>query len=464
MKSIKISPWLILTMMLAVFGLAVPAVVRADAGPDKALSAEEARQLRQEVSDLTGLVKKYEERTDKLENLVEAQNANQKELETKLSNFSVSPASGNLPSAPQSPTFLTEKFINVSGYVDTSYNFNFERPKRRSAGNTTLHAFDRDESNFNLNAVKVTMEKQVKEKGVGFRFDLMYGLDSRILTQGGENTDSTGGTVSDELAIEQAYIHMIYPDPFLNRPVDVKVGRFVTLAGFEVIESADNWLSTRSLLFQNAIPYIHTGVRVSYPIIPDKITGTVGLNNGWDQAIDNNLYKTFEAALTVTNIIPKLTNTVVFLGGPEQGSPTTNGDIGNKRNLITVTGIYELTPKISLGGEFDYGNEQNAVGSNTLNTSNWNGVAGYVRYKINDKTALSLRLEDFVDSNAARTGLKQSIMSYAIGLDYWFTQDLLGRLEFRQDHANAKDFIANDLGGVTNNNQQILTGEMIYKF
>ena len=34
-------------------------------------------------------------------------------------------------------------------------------------------------------------------------------------------------------------------------------GKFVTSAGAEVIEAKDNWNYSRSLLFVNAIPYLH---------------------------------------------------------------------------------------------------------------------------------------------------------------------------------------------------------------
>ena len=44
------------------------------------------------------------------------------------------------------------------------------------------------------------------------------------------------------------------------------VGKFVTSAGAEVIETNGNWNYSRSLLFALAIPYYHMGVRTSMPV------------------------------------------------------------------------------------------------------------------------------------------------------------------------------------------------------
>jgi len=253
-----------------------------------------------------------------------------------------------------------------------------------------------------------------------------------------------------------------------GQPVDIKVGRFVTLVGTEVIESLDNWLPSRSLLFNNAIPFIHTGIRASraLPLFEDYATLTLGLNNGWDQALDNNDFKTVEGALTIENVVPKMSTTFAMLYGPEQGSPVTGAENGNKRGVITIINSYDVNDKLSISGEYDYGFEKQAVGASTTGRADWHGFAFYARYAFTEKFALSGRLEYFKDSDGARTGLEQSIWSYAIGADYWIYEDLLARLEFRQDLSNSDTFDANpDLTLVgTTDKQETIMGSLIYTF
>ena len=59
---------------------------------------------------------------------------------------------------------------------------------------------------------------------------------------------------------------MKWPVTWMGKSLQVDAGKFVTHMGFEVIESKDNWNYSRGLLFQFAIPYFHTGVRVTGPI------------------------------------------------------------------------------------------------------------------------------------------------------------------------------------------------------
>src|SRR5439155_17366158 len=84
--------------------------------------------------------------------------------------------------------------------------------------------------------------------------------------------------------IQQAYVSYLAP---AGSGLQLDFGKFVTPAGFEVIETKDNWNYSRSLLFALAIPYYHMGVRASYSPT-DKVTVTGFLFNGWNNVQDNN--------------------------------------------------------------------------------------------------------------------------------------------------------------------------------
>ena len=182
--------------------------------------------------------------------------------------------------------------IQISGFVDTSYTYNFNAPQTNV---NTLRVFDTRANSFMINNMELVLEKPVSaESPVGFRGDLDFGLDSKVV-----GAVSTGlGATANELDVQQMYAEYLAP---IGKGLDIKIGRFVTLHGAEVIEAKDNWNFSRSWLFGYAIPFTHTGIRAAYPWT-DWLTTTVGVSNGWDVVNDNNKGKTIElcAALTPT--------------------------------------------------------------------------------------------------------------------------------------------------------------------
>ena len=201
-------------------------------------------------------------------------------LEQRLSTRSPATSTGqstvSLPSGLQG--------VQMSGFVDTSYTYNLNEPNNRTSG---FRVFDTRAEDFMINKAELVVEKPVSnESPVGFRTDLDFGQDSEVV-----GAVTTGlGSGSDEFDLQQAYAEYLAP---VGNGLDVKVGKFVTSHGAEVIESKDNWNFSRSFLFGYAIPFTHTGLRTSYPV-SDWLTARAGLSNGWDVVDDNNKGKTLE--------------------------------------------------------------------------------------------------------------------------------------------------------------------------
>src|SRR5436309_5327290 len=84
--------------------------------------------------------------------------------------------------------------------------------------------------------------------------------------------------------LEEAYGAYKVP---LGSGLTVKAGKFVTLLGYEVIESPNNLNFSRSFLFGLAIPFTHVGALLSYSPT-ERLTVTAGPVVGWDVAKDNN--------------------------------------------------------------------------------------------------------------------------------------------------------------------------------
>ncbi len=180
--------------------------------------------------------------------------------------------------------------IKVSGYVDTSYLVNLAdrdnnagaAPASGASVQNTGRAFDRQFNSFNLNAVKLTIEKDkdTSKFPAGFRVDTIYGEDANVISGAGGLGDST-------LQIEQAYITLGAP---IGNGIDIKVGKMVTLLGYEVIESPANWQFSRSDAFRLS-PLTQNGVTLGYKW-NDYLTSTVGIINGIDSGTDGTLAPT----------------------------------------------------------------------------------------------------------------------------------------------------------------------------
>jgi hypothetical protein len=180
--------------------------------------------------------------------------------------------------------------IKISGYVDTSYVVNLADNDAGAANGTTLaggannnvgRVFDNQKNSVNLNAFKLTIEKgkDSSKFPAGFRVDTIIGEDAGILNGNDGGLASFGAQGDSDLFLEQAYINLGAP---VGNGIDIKVGKMVTLIGYEVIESPANWQFSRSDAFRLA-PFTQTGITLGYQWT-DWLTSTVGIVNGFDAA------------------------------------------------------------------------------------------------------------------------------------------------------------------------------------
>src|ERR1039457_932841 len=161
--------------------------------------------------------------------------------------------------------------ITESGYVAASYY--------HSNGYSTDHQFDNKHDSFQLDQAALTLAYQPKE-GFGALVNVAAGEDMKIL-------NAAEGSNPNTFDVVQAFVQ------YATGPLTVIGGKYVTLAGAEVIAPTTDSNFSRSILFGYAIPFTHTGVRTTYAV-SDQVSWTLGLNNGWDQVSDANKQKTVE--------------------------------------------------------------------------------------------------------------------------------------------------------------------------
>src|SRR5579859_1803361 len=174
----------------------------------------------------------------------------------------------------------------LSGYVDTSAQWNL------GTGNTFMPPYKFDSPSkadgFNLDVVQLRIEKPLDESewSAGYRVDLWLGPDANVL-----GTQSTLSTGASDFAIRQAYVALRVP---VMNGLDLKVGVFDSIIGYESVESPNNPNYTRS--YGHSIePQTHTGVLASYRF-SDLVSASVGIANTMGPVINSRAFAPYQPA------------------------------------------------------------------------------------------------------------------------------------------------------------------------
>jgi len=349
-----------------------------------------------------------------------------------------------------------QKGITLSGYVDVSYTEQFGGRGTGFGGQESqLHAFDRNNDNFNVNAVKLALEKALPDKNewaAGFRIDAILGSDAKFLGDsafggsssklGGTSTssDTTASTLSSStstsypIALEQALVKFRIP---VGNGLDIYAGKFVTFLGYEVIESPANLNFSRGLLFTNLIPLTNTGVYADYKF-NDTVEAKLGVVDNWNNSVSDptpggtsdtaNDYPfggkqiTGQLNINAPGKNANITQSFIYSPGGSSGvgDPSENGtvfvyDIWGNWN---PTFVKDSALTLGFNLDFGYNGEDGSPGS-TITTSTsgvggpastlapgingsetWWGGALYASYKVDKVITLSARGE-YIHSSAA---------------------------------------------------------------
>jgi hypothetical protein len=248
------------------------------------------------------------------------------------------PAKPVAPTAPALTDVLAASGVEVHGYVDAAYSY-LSGTGIFTSG-TADRVFDTEPNSFNLHQAALTIDYQPKE-GFGGLVNLTAGRDARVI--------AAAGAATSNFDVTQAFAQ------YAHGPLTVIGGKFVTLAGAEVINSTLDTNYSRSILFGFAIPFTHTGVRLTYAA-SDQLSLIVGVNNGWDQLQDQNKQKTAE--LGVSFVPSKLFSLAVQgYSGVEQlaGGTFIGAGTHGVRDLIDAVATYTATSQLTFILNVDWG-------------------------------------------------------------------------------------------------------------
>ncbi len=333
------------------------------------------------------------------------------------------PAAPPPPAVPSFADLMTGWGLTTSGYVAASWYHSNGYP-------VNIHQFDPDHDTFQLDEAGLQVAYQPKT-GFGALVDVIAGEDAKILNS------AEGG--SGTFDVRQAFIQ------YATGPLTVIGGKFVTLAGAEVINPTANTNFSRSLLFFESEPLTHTGFRATYAA-SDTLNLIAGINNGWNTTSTSYGSKTGEAGIAWTpNKIFSLTAQGYF------GKAGSYSAYDAERTLIDVVATYNATSALTFILNADWDQQQegviNSIGD--LHTATWGGIAGYVNYAFNDNWRVSTRIEYFDDKDGFATGADQHLWEGTVTFGYSPVKAFELRAEFRYDRAQEASFVRSIAGGAS---------------
>lgn len=318
------------------------------------------------------------------------------------------------PTAPPT-SFWSRGGVNISGIVDAYYAQNPNNPGSRS---NSARAFDTQANMPTLSMAKLTLDYEPGP--VGFHVDIAAGRLGRLF----HLTEQELGNGVMRL-IPQAYVSL---KPKAWHGVQVDVGKFYTSAGAEVTETHLNWNYSRSLLFAFG-PYYHMGARVTAPVTK-RWTSGFQVINGWNNVQDLNSGKSY--GFTNSFNLGKVAINNVYYAGPEK-IDTNKGWRHYNDTVVTV----QAHEKVSMLFNYDYGMDRGIAGARG---SQFQGIAGAVKFQLAKKWALSPRLEWFGDRDGLMSGTGQNLREVTVTGEYKPLDWMLSRIEYRRDSSDQPYF------------------------
>jgi hypothetical protein len=320
--------------------------------------------------------------------------------------------------------------FSVTGYVEGSWTYSAHPP----AGNILYdRSFDTKTESIQFDALDILVTRSAFDATKPFDFNInleqLYGWDSAYIHSNGLALVSNGKTPSNvglgagstatihpkaQYDLNQANVILSFGK--VGNGLTITGGKFLTLVGYEVINTVANATNTvssstpstggglysHSYIFDEE-PYTHTGLLATYnltdPSGPAPMTVTGGFSRGWDQATEDSngdvdIMGQYRLAVPNKYIVQ-------FTGitGNEQPSGTQDG----WRTVLDFVGAYQYSDQLTLGvnGMFAWqAQDKNVtVPGGVGGTGIWYGAAAYARYTQSEYLTFNARAEWFDDQN-----------------------------------------------------------------
>jgi hypothetical protein len=364
-----------------------------------------------------------------------------------------------------------KKALGLSVYLQAGYTYNGDagaiggEPEQND-----LRLFDHKANSFTLDLAEIVFAKDPALGNVGYKLKFSAGetakwIHSRGLSGAAPSStlpgaNSWAGEGTDSFDVTEAYVSYTAA---VGKGLRFDLGKMVTYFGAEVIEAIDNPNYSRSFLFNYAIPFTHTGLKMSYAF-SDALSASFHIVNGWDNSTDNNRGKCYGTSISFTPA-EVFALTVNGMTGPEQdeegaNAPTVGSSSSNKRDLLDLIATIKPVKPLSIILNTDNGREQDVpatlLPSGASGPAQWKGYAGIVKYDLNERHSIAARGEVFNDEDGFKTGTAQRLKEVTLTWEIRLNGGLVLRPEYRHDSSDVASFD----NGTKNSQNTVALGAM----
>lgn len=320
---------------------------------------------------------------------------------------------------------------SVSGWVQGNYTLGTAR--RSNLPVTFNDRVDYWQMNQNFLRIDKAIDTGKNEFQLGGRTEwILPGTDSRFTIARGLfdqqlRNGANGGARKYPIDLYQAYGEAFLPN-LGPKGTTVRVGKFSTHCGYELVQGPETPFLQRSYLFQYN-PFTHTGVYA-----------TSQLNDTW--TVSNGL------ALGSDNFIDPA-NRLTYIGqlkwAPKEGKTTAlfNVVVTNPRfdvaeafpfyNVYNMVVTRNITDKLTYAVDAAF---SHIDGVPNIGSATWYGAAQYLSYKLSDTVTSTARVELFEDTKGFRTGARGLYTEVTYGVSWAPKPGLIFRPTVRYDHNN----------------------------
>jgi hypothetical protein len=185
------------------------------------------------------------------------------------------------PAPPKHPIWSGTPLgdIQFSGHTEVGLSINPDSPKNnQNFGQPFTDGADA----FRMNQTMLDAERDTdatQNFDWGFKFNGMYGTDSRYTHFYNEWDRSTNSPYQWDINYLEGNIHSAIPG---TSGVDIQIGEYATPLGYEVIDSTGNPFYSHSYIFTYGLPYKHTGVLGTF-----HVNDTIDVWAGWDTGVND---------------------------------------------------------------------------------------------------------------------------------------------------------------------------------
>jgi hypothetical protein len=334
--------------------------------------------------------------------------------------------------------------VRLRGWINSGGVYNSSVPDSKFNGPYAI--VDRSAEPM-LNQLYVILDRPLPTSGrfgAGFRVDTLFGSDFYLGQSRGFEVDRDFGLRWNGqyygLAIPQAY------GEFGDDVISLKLGRFYTTVGYEMLPSVGNFFYSRAYSFQFGQPITHWG-----GLLTTQLTRHwnvhVGLVNGWDTLVGRANNINFIGGLKYQATDWWWTS-FALVSGQEQNNVANLPNIpGTDGNRTRYSFLFGLLPGGACGKweyvfHHYYGFQEN--GTPQGNFARWYGIDQYLYYRVSQSLRAGLRFEWFRDEDGTRVGLNRpanpnkpplpgNFFSLTTGVNYTPTANFLVRPEIRWD-------------------------------